>query len=528
MSFLRRHWIFIALVFAAALTRFALLLLARTHVHSDEAVIGLMGKHISEGRYFPFYMYGQAYSAATSWEGYLAALSFKLFGVGVIPLKSCIVLLSLVCLVLFYAMARAIYDQATAVFSTLVFALLPSLLKWHFEVRGYSFYFLSIVVLTILFWRIASSARPTRRDFILFGLASGLSVCSSELSLPLIAAFWVLLALRRSLSIKYSGAALIGFLVGYAPVIIFNLTHQFGNWRTVFGAITGVGSGGKSLPVLFRPSTFHQIFFQELPKFFGTDTTIWYYPQTSIIGFVFYALALLAMATALWPFIKSPAKILHAIRGYPETDGASKDFLMLILIAACFIPYLMPVFRVPRYFLAGGFFICVLIGRMLQRCFAAPEISKRLLGATLLLSILAGGIGAMIEFVKRNEVETIALCENGDAYCMSRIPGADLDAVERHLREFHIAAAWATPPLCYLLRFETGETIVISDSIFGWIHNVFPNAVAMRQPSSDEPLVFIIETKSPLRRAIEERCTEASGAPPLIAEYGTLSVIEQR
>src|ERR1700730_388754 len=119
-------------------------------------------------------MYGQAYTAGAAWEAYLAVIPFKLFGVGVIPLKSCIVLLSLVCLILFYVMARNIYDQTTALFSTLVFALSPSLLKWHFEVRGYSFYFLSIVVLTILFWRIASARAPTPRDFILFGLASGL------------------------------------------------------------------------------------------------------------------------------------------------------------------------------------------------------------------------------------------------------------------------------------------------------------------------------------------------------------------
>lgn len=517
MSFLRRHWFIIALIVVAALTRFAILLLARTHVHSDEAVIGLMAKHISEGRYFPFYMYGQAYNAGAAWEAYLTVIPFKLFGVGVIPLKSCIVLLSLICLVLFYVMARNIYDQATALFSTFAFALSPSLLKWHFEVRGYSFYFLSIVVLTIFFWRIASAPASNRKDFVLFGLASGLSVWCLELSLTLNAAFWLLLILRRNSSVKNAGAALTGFIIGYAPVIVFNFTHHFANWRTVFQATTGVASAGKSLPLLVRPSTLHQIFFQELPKFFGPDTVIWYYPQKPIIGFVSYAIALLAIGVALWPLIKSPAKYFQ-----------SADFLMLVLTAACLIPYLMPAFRVPRYFLGGIFFISVLIGRLLQRCFAAPERWKRLLGVTLLTSILAGGIGAMIETGKRNEIETIALCQNGDAYCMIRIPGADLDAVERHLREFHIAAAWSAPVLCYPLQFETGERIAISDAIFGWKHNVFPKAVAMRQPSADEPLVFITETNSPLRRVVEGRCAEASAAPPLVAEYGTLSVIEQR
>jgi hypothetical protein len=515
MSFLRRHWIVIALAIVAVITRFALLLLARTHVHSDEAVIGLMAKHISEGRYFPFYMYGQAYNASAAWEAYLAVIPFKLFGVGVIPLKSCVVLLSLACLVLFYAMARNIYDQATALFSTLAFALSPSLLKWHFEVRGYSFYFLSIVILTIFFWRVASYPTPRRKDFVFFGLASGLSVWCLELSLTLNAAFWLLLALQRKLSIRNAGIALTGFFIGYAPVILFNFTHQFANWRTVFQATTGVASAGTSLPLLVHPSTLHQIFVQELPKFFGPDTLIWYYPQTSIIGWLFYIIAICAVGVALWSLIRSPTL-------------RNPDLVMLALTAACLVPYLMPAFRVPRYYLGGVFFLSLLVGRLLQRSFTSSAIWSRLLGATLLLSILAGGIGAMIETGKHNEIETITLCQNGDEYCMTRIPGADLDAVEHHLREFHIAAAWSAPTLCYPLQFETGEMIAISDAIFGWKHNVFPKEVAMRQPSADEPLVFVIETNSPLRRIVEERCAEASGAPPLIAEYGTLSVIEQR
>ena len=71
-----------------------------------------MGKHILEGRHFPFYMYGQPYNAGAAWEAYLAAAAFALFGVGVVPLKSCIVVLSLLCLFLFYRMGCAVYARA--------------------------------------------------------------------------------------------------------------------------------------------------------------------------------------------------------------------------------------------------------------------------------------------------------------------------------------------------------------------------------------------------------------------------------
>src|SRR6266567_6317100 len=113
-SLMRRHAFFIAVFIIVAASWLAILLTSQTHVHSDEAIIGLMGKHIVEGRYFPFYMYGQPYNAGAAWEAYLTAIAFALFGVSVIALKGCIVVLSLLCVFLFYWMCRVLYDQRTA------------------------------------------------------------------------------------------------------------------------------------------------------------------------------------------------------------------------------------------------------------------------------------------------------------------------------------------------------------------------------------------------------------------------------
>src|SRR5438034_8265008 len=223
---MRRHAFFIGIFVLIDAARVAILFASLTHVHSDEAIIGLMGKHILEGRYFPFYLYGQPYNAGAAWEAYLAAVAFALFGVGVVPLKGCIVVLSLLCLFLFYRMGCALYDQRTAVFATVAFALAPSLLKWHFQVSGYSWYFLSIPVSTLLFASIESTSFPKRRTLLLFGLASGLSICCLELAVLLVAALWLLLILRRRISFSSAPAVLIGFLLGYAPVIVFNLIYR--------------------------------------------------------------------------------------------------------------------------------------------------------------------------------------------------------------------------------------------------------------------------------------------------------------
>src|SRR6516165_8035443 len=329
---MRRHAFFIGLFVFVAAARFAILFASQTHVHSDEAIIGLMGKHILEGRHFPFYMYGQWYNAGAAWEAYLASVAFTLFGVGVVPLKSCIVILSLLCLFLFYRMGCALYDQRTAVFATVAFALAPSLLKWHFQVRGYSWYFLSIPVLTLLFASIESTSVPKRRTLLLFGLASGLSIWCLELAVPLVAALWVLLILRRRISLINAPGGLIKLLLSYASVIVFNFIHRLSNWRYVL-----IESPEGRFSALFQLSSWRRIFLDEMPKFFGPDTVLWYYGEKPAAGYTFYAIAVFALGVGIWPFVKSPRKILRAMRGDLADARQKSDFDMMVLTAASFI-----------------------------------------------------------------------------------------------------------------------------------------------------------------------------------------------
>ncbi len=525
---MRRHTFFIGILIVVAAVRFTILFLSRTHVHSDEAIIGLMGKHILEGRYFPFYMYGQPYNAGAAWEAYLAVLPFVVFGVGVIPLKSCIVALSLVCLFLFYRMCRVLYGERTAVFATVVFGLAPSLLKWHFQVRGYSWYFLSIPVITSVFLSIQSSPNPKRRQFFLFGLASGLSIWSLELVVTLDAAFWIMLLLGRNSSFKKVLVAAGGFLIGYAPAIAFNVTHHFSNWQCVIAEKTaGVGLTG-GLMSLFRPSTFVQIFAREMPKFFGPDTILWYYPEKTASGFIFYAIALLAIGRAIWPFLKTPSRIGRAFRKNLMASDEEKDLLLLVLTSACFIPYLSLPFGVPSYFLGGCFFLSALTARLLERSFVCSRMLVRLGGAAVFTAILVTGIGAMLDTARHNQIETLTSCDNARSYCMTRIPGADIEGVEQHLRRHEITSVWTTVSFVYPLLFESRETLAVSDAIFGYEHQVYPPAIPAREPSRDQHAAFVIETNSILRPPLALQFSQATGTAPLISEYGMLTVIEGR
>ena len=519
---MRRHALFIGLLVLVAAAWFAILLTSQTHVHSDEAIIGLMGKHILEGRYFPFYMYGQPYNAGAGWEAYLASVAFAFFGVGVVQLKGCIVALSLVSLFLFYQMCLALYERRAAVLAAIVFAIAPSLLKWHFQVRGYSWYFLSIPVLTLLFLSIEST--PNRRWplFLLFGIVSGLTIWSLELGIAFGMALWILLLLRRNLSLKNALVAVGGFFLGYAPAITFNLTHHFANWNVVREK-TGGG-----LALFVRPGTLSQIFLTEMPKFFGPDTVLWYYPEKPASGFIFYTIAIVAVGVAAWPFVRSPLKIVAAIRGGFVDGNEQRDLLLLLLILACFVPYVTAPLRVPGYFLAGCFFFSALSGRLLARCFASSKLVVRLSGIGIFAAAVITGTAVMIDTARHNEIETLTPCDSREGYCMTRIAGRDLERVQNHLRETQVAGVWATLSFVYPLLFECGETFAVSDTIFGYQHRVYPAAMPWREPDTEGHFAILLESDSPFRAPLEARFLQVTGAAPVINEYGKLAVIERQ
>jgi hypothetical protein len=517
---MRRHALFIGAFIIIAAARFAILLTSQTHVHSDEAIIGLMGKHILQGRYFPFYMYGQPYNAGAAWEAYLAAISFNLFGLGVIPLKGCIAALSLLCLFLFYRMGCVLYDRRTAVLATVAFALVPSLLKWHFQVRGYSWYFLSIPALTILFASVESGPAPKQTTLFLFGLVSAVSIWCLELAIPLVGALWLLLILRRRLSLSNAAANLAGFAVGYAPVIAWNLTHHFNNWRYLI--IERPGGGFQSL---FRFSTYGRILLDEMPKFFGPDTVLWYYPDKPASGYVFYAITVLAVVIAMWPFLRSPSKMVETLRGNLADWRQEKDFDMLVLTAASLVPYLTVRPGVPSYFFGGCFFLSMLVGRMLERSFSCSKAMLRFAGAAVLGAILLTGIVVMVGVGRENQIETLSSCDQGKSYCMTRIPGADIEGVERYLREQNTTSVWTTISFVYPLLFESNETLAVSNAIFEDPYRVYPQKIPWREPSHDQDAVFVIETDVAFRPLLETRYANAIGAAPLIREYGKLTII---
>src|SRR5262249_22392802 len=246
-------------------------------------------------------------------------------------------------------------------------------------------------------------------------------------------------------------------------------------------------------------SNWRRIFFDEMPKFFGPDTVLWYYPEKPAAGYVFYAIALFAFAVGIWPFLKSPGKVLHAMRGELADPQQKSDFDMVVLAAASFVPYVSQVPGVPSYFFGACFFLSMLTGRMLERGFSSSQSLPRTGAAAVLAVTVVAGIFVLIRVGSTNQIETISLCEDRRTYCMTRIAAADIDRVERDLKQRDVTSVWTTISFVYPLLFESGETLAVSNEIFETPFRIYPEGTLWREPKRNRDAALVIETNAPIR-----------------------------
>jgi hypothetical protein len=80
------RWIILAILLAVVLGRSAIFIFSpESYFDADQAIVGLMAKHLAELRAFPVFLYGQTYMLGV--EAWLAAPLFAVFGVSATLLK---------------------------------------------------------------------------------------------------------------------------------------------------------------------------------------------------------------------------------------------------------------------------------------------------------------------------------------------------------------------------------------------------------------------------------------------------------
>ncbi|HLJ81807.1 MAG TPA: hypothetical protein VKT52_10000, partial [Ktedonobacterales bacterium] len=206
----------------------------------------------------PIFFYGQSYMGAL--EAYLAAASFKLFGVSVVSLRLGVLLLDALFLVSTYLLAALLYNRRVALASIVVLGLgTHEILFRQLEAAGgYSetLAFGSLAMLLAAWLALSYRPVPTRMErrwrwaaYAVWGLVAGLGLWSDLLVLPFVVAAGAILLLfcRRELRTRALALLAGGFLLGAFPLIVYNLAPPGGqNSLVVFLQLRGAGGTGRS------------------------------------------------------------------------------------------------------------------------------------------------------------------------------------------------------------------------------------------------------------------------------------------
>ena len=300
---LKRDSIFILLfILIGAGIRLDFLLPVDFVIDADEAIVGLMAKHILEGEGIPVFYYGQHYMG--SLEPVLVSVFFKLFGISNATLKAVPLLFSLGFIVIIYFLAYRLYGRFAGLTAAFLAALPPCpLVVWSTKARGG---FIEILVIgglaLLLTFRWMEHGGQTLKRTALIGLLLGLGWWTNNQIIYFIfpiGLFFLLRLLNREgnkLSFIFRAIAahlsvgLAAFVSGGLPFWIYNIRHNFVSFemfhrsgsRDILEHVKGLFE--TALPIIFGAKRFW-----EYNDVFPYSTVLYYSVYALIFGVLLYS-----------------------------------------------------------------------------------------------------------------------------------------------------------------------------------------------------------------------------------------------
>ena len=228
-----------AIIVFGTLLRVVLVGLQWPLFNSDEGTMGIMALHIASRGDHPLFYYGQHFMGTL--DAYLAAGVFRVLGSSILTLRGSMLLLYVPFLLVMYGLTRLLYSKQMALGCLLILSL-GSIPILNLEVRP--LVYADILVLGACAFLLACGlvlsaspqpGQPGRGWRVLgygcWGVVAGLGVWSDPLVLPYVAAAGLLLLVWcwRELVFQMGGLCLLlGWLVGAAPLLLYNLSAPAG------------------------------------------------------------------------------------------------------------------------------------------------------------------------------------------------------------------------------------------------------------------------------------------------------------
>lgn len=201
-----------------------------------------MALHISQGRAFPFFMYGQA--ALGSLEAYVGAGLFLLFGPSIPILRIGLLLLFVIFLILLYDLTKRFYTRGLALLTLFLLSLatIESVSRSVLATLGHAEtpLFCGIIVLLSIHLALHSitpyrQKTPVRRRkclglYVLWGVMTGLAVWNDALagSFILASGVFMLFYCRKTLRPTTIASGVLGLCVGLLPLVTHDLLYSHG------------------------------------------------------------------------------------------------------------------------------------------------------------------------------------------------------------------------------------------------------------------------------------------------------------
>ena len=358
------------LVLLLAVTmRGVILFTGQKHLRSDEAVVGLMAKHIVTRGERPLFLYGQPYGGGHAIAAYIAAPLFAVFGRSAILLTGITAAVSVVNIVLLWLILRRYFDEWIAAAGAGIYAFSPPVVYQSFLVNGGTESFCLALLALVFFLRAYLDGRRPLRSAALAGLFCGMAYYAMDYAL-LYAIVFVLLWAATGRAEKWSCLGLFGagFLVGCMPLIVYNLTHDFAHLRYMLeGGVSGSDVGF----IRHFTGALWDAIAGDLAAFFTGDIDDFNREAVGVGSWIQAGVGMAAVVGLLYEWRHATVRAIKKI----SLRGTESSSLPAVMIPVVFIVIYMAIYcvarfslqpgRTPRYFLPLCPFVSVVIALFL-------------------------------------------------------------------------------------------------------------------------------------------------------------------
>lgn len=405
---------------------------ARIPWSSDQAVVGLMARHILGGGGHPVFYYGATY--AGSLEAHGVATVFAVFGATRAAYAGAMAALALAIAGGTTLLARRAFGPRAALVALSYLAVPPFFFLYKALTSDGAYDSVALVAIGHLLAVLEIEARAATGRSALFPVAllggvAGLGLWVSPVCLPLTAAAVVWVAARRLVRLRAVPPFATAAALGALPWLVWNARHGWASLRAeeagcvdLAGFLANLrGFVTVSLPILVgaaRPN--HEPAAPHEP-----------FPGATVLAPLALILLLLP---ALLRLRRDPHVALFALTLGAVTGAA--------LLSRRFSPV------EPRYFMAAYVLVPPLLGAAAEWWLAARRRARVALGAALLLLVTHVG-GYAHAYV------------HGPVVDDAQVTGP-LDDLVGALKRLRVDRAWASYWTSYRLAFESGEAILAS------------------------------------------------------------------